>query len=78
MKIGANYIGKEGCEFVVWAPFLKKVELKIIPPVGVMGFAEMPPHIMEKGNNGYWKKVIEGIPPGALYFYRLEEEKERP
>lgn len=78
MKIGANYIGKEGCEFAVWAPFLKKVELKIIPPVGAMGSAEMPPHIMEKGNNGYWKKVIEGIPPGALYFYRLEEEKERP
>ncbi len=76
MNIGANYLGKEGCEFVVWAPFLKKVELKIIPPVGTIH--EMPLHIMEKDDNGYWKRVVEDIPPGALYFYRLEEEKDRP
>ncbi|MER3447164.1 MAG: malto-oligosyltrehalose trehalohydrolase [Candidatus Dadabacteria bacterium] len=73
MKIGANYIGNERCEFVVWAPFLNKVELKIIPPIGA------PLHIpMERDDNGYWKSVVEGIPPGTLYFYRLEEERERP
>jgi maltooligosyltrehalose trehalohydrolase len=76
MNIGANYLGKEWCEFVVWAPFLKKVELKIIPPVCTIH--EMPLHIMEKDDNGYWKRVVEDIQPGALYFYRLEEEKDRP
>ncbi len=77
MKIGANYIGKERCEFVVWAPFLKKVELKIIPPV-LGANHDLSLHIMEKDDNGYWKKVIDDTPPGALYFYRLEGEKERP
>lgn len=77
MKIGANYLGNKRCEFVVWAPFLKRVELRLTAPV--WSNHGWPPHIpMEKDDNGYWKKVVENISPGALYFYRLEEERNRP
>ncbi len=30
MKIGAPFIDDRRCEFIVWAPFLKSVELKIV------------------------------------------------
>jgi 1,4-alpha-glucan branching enzyme len=74
MKIGANYLGDKRYEFVVWALLLKKVKLKIVSPVWAIH--ESPLRIpMEKNENGYWKKVIENIPPGAVYFYRLEEER---
>src|SRR5574341_367200 len=76
MRIGANYLEDGNCEFVVWAPFLEKVELKMVSPVG----AKRASHIfipMEKNKLGYWKAVIHEVLPGTLYSYRLEDEKER-
>jgi maltooligosyltrehalose trehalohydrolase len=71
MKIGANYIDRGRCEFVVWAPFLDSVRLKIVYP-------EHRVLQMEKNSEGYWKKVVEGVFPGNLYFYYLNNQTERP
>ncbi len=71
MRIGANYLGEGRCEFVVWAPLLKAVSVKIVSPAERI----IP---MEQDNRGYWKTVVENVFPGSLYLYRLENEKERP
>lgn len=71
MKIGANYLDDGACEFAVWAPGKTKVELQIVSP-----HAERFP--LQKNEAGYWKTVLHDLAPGALYCYRLDEEKERP
>ncbi len=71
MRIGANYLGEGRCEFVVWAPLLKDIQLKTISPEEKMVR-------MEKDSSGYWKAMVEDVFPGALYMYRLNDEKERP
>lgn len=74
MRIGANYLVDKSCEFVVWAPFLENVELNIVEAQHAA-----PLQIsMEKDNSGYWKTVVDNVSPGALYLYRLEDERERP
>lgn len=70
MKIGASYQGNKRCEFRVWAPFMKKVELKIVSPDERI--------VPMKKDKGYWWTVVEDASPGALYLYRLEGERERP
>ncbi|MGH7790989.1 MAG: alpha-amylase family glycosyl hydrolase, partial [Thermodesulfobacteriota bacterium] len=77
MKIGANYSGDSKCEFVVWAPFLEKVELMIIPSVGARHVVSLLVP-MEKDKSGYWRTIVTGVSPETLYLYRLEGEKERP
>jgi len=71
MKIGANYTGNGKCEFAVWAPFLKKMLLKIVSP-------EERVIPMVRDNRGYWHVTTENVPPSALYYYRLDDENERP
>lgn len=71
MRIGANYLGNGICEFVVWAPFRKKVELKIIS-------ARERVVAMNKDKLGYWKAVIKNVLPGARYSFRLDGKIERP
>ncbi len=77
MRIGANYLEDGNCEFVVWAPFLEKVELKMVSPVWAKHAS--PIFIpMEKDKSGYWKAVVNEVFPGTLYSYRLENEKDSP
>lgn len=33
---------------------------------------------MERREQGYYQAVIEGVTPGSLYLYQLDDEKERP
>lgn len=66
MKIGAHLIDSKRYEFVVWAPFLKRVELKIVLPR-----KETIP--MEKDERGYWRSIVEDVSRGTRYFYRLEQ-----
>ncbi|MEW6410017.1 MAG: malto-oligosyltrehalose trehalohydrolase [Nitrospirota bacterium] len=70
MNIGANYLGNGRCEFVVWAPLLKDVAVKVMSLTERM----MP---MEKDSRGYWEIVVDGVFPGTFYLYRLEDEMER-
>jgi maltooligosyltrehalose trehalohydrolase len=78
MKIGANYLGNGKCEFIVWAPFLKNVELKIASSADARGTLSSRYIPMKKGESGYWRVIAGDVFPGTLYLYRLDGEKERP
>ena len=71
MRIGSNYLGNRSCEFVVWAPLLKKVALKIESRGG-------EPFAMTRDERGYWRTSVEGVLPGTSYLYRLEGNVDRP
>ncbi len=71
MKIGAHYLGDGNCEFVVWAPFRQKVELKVISPPE----RTVP---MNRDKLGYWQTVLKDVYPDTLYSFRLDGEIERP
>jgi maltooligosyltrehalose trehalohydrolase len=71
MKIGANYKGNSTCEFIIWAPFLQKVALKIIS-------ADEQLIPMTKDERGYWHAFMKDILPSVQYLYVLEETRERP
>lgn len=67
-KIGSFYEEGKGCTFYVWAPFKKKVQLIITKPKAME--VEMQPQ-----EYGYWFAFVEGLPQGATYFYKLENEE---
>jgi maltooligosyltrehalose trehalohydrolase len=71
VKIGPQYNRDGKCEFVVWAPFLEKLELEIIAPTE----RSVP---LEKDPSGYWRGVAPSVLEGTLYRYRLAWDKVRP
>jgi maltooligosyltrehalose trehalohydrolase len=71
MNIGHRYLGSGKCEFTVWSPLLEKVELSIVSP-------RARTVALHKDEGRYWRAVVEGVPPGSLYFYRLNGAAERP
>ena len=71
VNIGADYSDGKKYEFVVWAPFLKKVELKIVSPKKSI----VP---MVKDGKGYWRTTVEDPGRELLYCYRLDDKKDRP
>jgi len=71
MKIGANYLGNNQCEFTVWAPTLKQVAVQLVSPDQRL----LP---MQQSATGYWQTTATDIPPGTLYTYQLEGNIHRP
>jgi maltooligosyltrehalose trehalohydrolase len=71
MKIGCQYLCNGRCEFIVWAPLLNNVDLKIVSPENLT-------LLMEKDGKGYWRTIAEGVFPGVLYFYCLDGQRDRP
>lgn len=71
MKHGINYLENGKYEFNLWAFFSHKVALKIISPEEII----IP---MEKDKEGYWRTTIEGVTPSTIYYFRLNDEKDRP
>ncbi|MFC2003947.1 malto-oligosyltrehalose trehalohydrolase [Chloroflexota bacterium] len=71
ITLGATYLGQDRTRFLVWAPFRERVEVHIVDPQERILF-------LDKDNLGYFQAVTEGVPPGSLYFYRLNGEKEYP
>lgn len=71
MKIGANYLGNNQCEFTVWAPTLKQVAVQLVSP---------NKHLisMQQSAAGYWQTTATDIPPGTLYTYQLEAKSDWP
>jgi maltooligosyltrehalose trehalohydrolase len=69
--LGALYLGEGQCSFRVWAPLAQRVEVRIVAP-------EQRLIPLQRGEQGYHQAVAESVGPGALYFYRLDGEKERP
>ncbi len=72
MRIGANYLEENRCEFTVWAPLEERMELRLLTPT-----ARLLP--MQRLEDGYWRVTAEAVPPGSRYVYRLVGKgQERP
>jgi len=65
-----QYLGDGRCEFAVWAPFLDTISIQLIDPEDLIP--------MEKDSNGIFSKRLENIFPGTLYYYRLNNQYNRP
>jgi maltooligosyltrehalose trehalohydrolase len=69
--IGACYLGDGRCRFRVWAPLAQTVEVHVVSPQDRLAPLTPQPR-------GYHEGIVEGLEPGALYFYRLDGERDRP
>ena len=70
-SLGATYLGDGRCRFRVWAPFAESVQVRLLDTPE----RRIP---LEPSSWGYYQAVVDGVAPGSLYFYRLNETKERP
>jgi maltooligosyltrehalose trehalohydrolase len=68
--LGATYLGQNRTRFLVWAPFINRVEVHIIDQERILP--------MDKNDRGYFETVAEGVPVGSLYFYRRDGQTEYP
>ncbi len=71
LPLGAVYRGRGRCSFLVWAPRVKQVELRILSPRSRLVR-------LRGGASGYHYGVLDGIEPDALYVFRLDGLIERP
>jgi maltooligosyltrehalose trehalohydrolase len=69
MRIGA-FFHKKSCEFTVWAPNHKKVQLTLDD-----GKRQIP---MKSLENGDWKTRVEPIEPYTTYMYQLNSQPPKP
>jgi len=69
--LGCRWLGPERCEFLVWAPAARQVELRLVSPQKAL----VP---METDGSGYHWAVLPRIKPGTEYLYRLDGKTERP
>src|SRR5262249_55065637 len=63
VSLGANWRDGE-CEFMVWAPFAKRVEIHLVHGSRTV---ELEP--MEKG---YFRSQIQNLEPDSSYFFQLD------
>ena len=71
MEIGAFYQGGGRCLFRVWAPQHNSV--------GVMLFSPEKKIVpMHKEERGYWTVRLDGVRPGALYKYVMNQDQAWP
>ncbi len=68
--LGAVYLGEGRCRFRVWAPG-HAVEVRVLTSP-----ERLVP--LEAREAGYHEGVLDGVPPGTLYLYRLDGQAERP
>jgi len=71
LSLGATYLGEGRCQFLVWAPLVQRVEVRLMGPQDRI----FP---LQPGARGYYHGIVEGVAPGSLYRYRLDGERERP
>ncbi|MEI2743089.1 MAG: malto-oligosyltrehalose trehalohydrolase [Candidatus Competibacter sp.] len=71
LALGARYLGDGQCAFTFWAPLLKEAAVRVVAPDDRL----IP---MTQDARGYWRATVTGIEPGALYFYRWNDELDRP
>jgi len=70
VTLGSTYLGGGRCRFRVWAPRVRKVEVRFLTP------RERVADLEEKG--GIHQATLEGVEPGSRYLYRLDGQVERP
>lgn len=68
--IGAQLKGTK-CEFVMWGPLLDQLDVHIV---------SNPERIvpMKKDDRGYWRVTIDDVSAGTQYYYRINQETDRP
>jgi maltooligosyltrehalose trehalohydrolase len=71
VSLGAISLENNRCQFCVWAPRAHRVEVHLLEPNDRL----VPLSPCERG---YHEGVLEEVPPGSLYRYRLDGDKERP
>ncbi len=70
-RLGAIHLGDGRCRFRVFAPGAETVSVRLLSsPERIV--------LLESGGDGYHAGVVEGVAPGALYRYRLNDRTERP
>jgi malto-oligosyltrehalose trehalohydrolase len=70
-ELGAIPQGANRCGFRVWAPRASKVEVHLISPIDRL----MP---LQRDERGYHSGVVDDVPCGADYLFRLDDDHERP
>ena len=70
-KLGATYLGNGRCQFLVWAPRAKRVEVRLLGP----GEQVLP---LQPAESGYHELTVPDIAPGTSYLFRLNNQKDRP
>ena len=69
--LGARYLGQSRCDFLVWAPTARTVDVRVIgPDARLIG--------LEPAGGGYFRGEAGGVEPGSRYFYRLDGSREHP
>jgi maltooligosyltrehalose trehalohydrolase len=71
LNLGASFLEDGQVRFVVWASSVRSIDVHLMAP------AERLVR-MQSGERGYHHAVVEGVQPGSLYLYRLDEGGERP
>ena len=71
IPLGATYLGADRTSFLVWAPLADEVSVRIT-------FPEERELSMERDGRGYHRAMGDGLGPGSLYYYRLDNRVERP
>lgn len=70
-SLGATYLGEGRTRFLVWAPKVNRLAVQVI-------FPEKKLVELTRGADEYYSGVVDGVPPGARYFYRLDDNRRRP
>jgi len=67
IKLGANYLANGDCQFILWAPQVKKVSVNLSTPqpqtIALEPIIDQP---------GYWQTIIKNLPIGSLYKYGID------
>jgi maltooligosyltrehalose trehalohydrolase len=71
VTLGATYLGAGRSQFCVWAPLAHTVQVHLVAPHERLVPLARSPH-------GYHQAIIDGVEPGCLYLYRLDDHLERP
>ena len=92
-ELGAHYLGKGRCSFVLWAPYIEKVQLRLgcseefhasrpdkpaKSPAGKKQPARERHELLKRTAGGYHEGVFERVEPGTLYCYTLDGTLHRP
>jgi maltooligosyltrehalose trehalohydrolase len=70
-QVGAVPLGDERVRFSVWAPQAQRLEVHLVEP-------DERTVALERGDHGVWSAVVDRVPAGALYRYRIDGDRERP
>jgi len=68
--LGATWLGNGRCRFLVWAPRVEQVQLKLPGDRRLLAMQPLP--------RGYYELTVNDLEPGARYFYHLDDQRDRP